>query len=380
MARRTTAALVGLCIGLSLEGCSSSQSGQSTSGPLAKQIGPEGGSVLLADGSGVVIPPGALSAGTSVTVALAQSAGALPSSDWIAAGPFYLLGPEGQAFSKPVTVTLAFDPSRLPEDVPADDISIVTSKATGTPDYDALPTTMVDSTHVSAQTTHFSIFLPVWERTQPCGDGRIPASAVCCDKASVTSSSYCTGKPGTNTSSGNATAECLANAAGTCTNSNPFASPRALYCCSMGGSQGSNDCPLGQYHCGLQCTSDRRGCQVGGPPIGAGGAPGNGTGGATGAGGTAAGTGGQGGSAGATFATGGNTSSVPPCQSNLDCPQDGITLSVCCTGQCRPDPSASLGLCGSGKCLLCKTDGDCPSGDVCFLNANDPSCFPDPCK
>jgi len=284
-------------------GCSSSRSGGSASGPPpGKQIGPEGGSVLLADGSGVVVPAGALAARVNVTIGLTPGAAALPSSDWIAAGSSYLLGPEGQVFLKPVTVTLAFDPSRLPADLLGDGISVVTSPATGTPDYSPLPTTIVDSTHVSAQTTHFSIVVPVWVRTQPCGNGRIPASAVCCDKGSVTSSSYCTSRPGTNTPGTNAPTECIDNLAGMCTGSNPFSSPRALYCCSIGGSQGSNDCPAGQYHCGLQCTSDRRGCQVGGLPTGGGGgggAPGGNLGGTTGAGGTM-GTGGDSGSGGGT--------------------------------------------------------------------------------
>ncbi len=303
--RRRTTALAGLCISLWMGGCSSSQSGGSASGPPGKQIGPEGGSVLLADGSRVDVPAGALATGVSVTIGLTPSAAALPSSDGIAAGSSYLLGPEGQTFLKPVTVTLAFEPSRLPADVPGDGISVVTSPATGTPDYSPLPTTIVDSTHVSAQTTHFSIVVPVWQRTRPCGNGRIPASAICCDRGSVTSSSYCTSRAGTNTSGTNAPAECFDNLAGMCTGSNPFSSPRsfvpaplAAYCCSIGGSQGSNDCPAGQYHCGLQCTSDRGGCKIGGSPAGGSGSGGSvNLGGATGAGGTT-GTGVGGGSGG----------------------------------------------------------------------------------
>src|SRR5580658_1993681 len=98
------------CGSSALGGCSSSKSGGSTP---SGQIGPAGGSVTEPDGSGVTIPAGALGSNVDITVQSDPGAPA-PPSQWVVVGTPYLLGPEGQQFSKPVTVTLAIDPSLLP--------------------------------------------------------------------------------------------------------------------------------------------------------------------------------------------------------------------------------------------------------------------------
>jgi hypothetical protein len=161
------------CLGAAVTaaGCSSSSSGGSTPG---QSIGAAGGSFTTADGSGVSIPAGALPAGSSVEVTVAVDPNApTPPSAWIAVGSTYLVGPEGQQFSQPVTVTIAFDPARLPTGRTAHDISVLTSPATGTPSYGPLTTTEVDSTRVSASTTHFSYFMAV----VPNGVGNVDAGS-----------------------------------------------------------------------------------------------------------------------------------------------------------------------------------------------------------
>jgi hypothetical protein len=140
--------------------CSTSGGG-SPSGQNGTSIGPAGGGVTATDGSGVTVPAGAVAVGSSINVTVTADPGAPapPADQWIAVGPAYLFGPEGQQFLRPVTVTLAFDPTRLPSGRTVNDVVLVTSPATGAPSYASLATTVVDATHVSAQTTHFSIIM-----------------------------------------------------------------------------------------------------------------------------------------------------------------------------------------------------------------------------
>jgi hypothetical protein len=116
-------------------------------------IGSGGGTVTTAGGSGVRIPSGALTSDVSITVQLATNA-PLP-SEGTPVGPTYLLGPEGQKFARPVTVTLEFDPTELFDGESADDIIIYTSPKEN-PSFVPLVTSVVDANHVSATTTHFS--------------------------------------------------------------------------------------------------------------------------------------------------------------------------------------------------------------------------------
>lgn len=124
---------------------------------VTQQVGSSGGSVVATDGSGVTIPAGALAAGTNVTVTSSPGAQAAPGTT--AVGTTYLLGPEGTQFAVPVTVTLAVDLGKLPSGKTISDVIIYTAPK-DTTNFVGLPTTMVDSTHVSAQTTHFSLWQP----------------------------------------------------------------------------------------------------------------------------------------------------------------------------------------------------------------------------
>ncbi|MBI3945777.1 MAG: carboxypeptidase regulatory-like domain-containing protein [Armatimonadetes bacterium] len=65
-----------------------------------------GGAVVTDDGSGVLVPPGALTGDTTVTVGLVSDALAPPSGR-AAAGAVYAFGPQGVDFLKPVTVSVA---------------------------------------------------------------------------------------------------------------------------------------------------------------------------------------------------------------------------------------------------------------------------------
>ena len=142
---------------LLLVGCGGGNNNSSQDLSTASGIGPSGGKVTVADGSGVQIPSGALTAEVDITVT-ANTSAAAPSGVTLV-GPVYTLGPEGQQFAQPVTVTLAITPSKIPSGKSAANVVIYTAPV-GSTTYTMLTTTVVDSTHVSAQTSHFSNVAP----------------------------------------------------------------------------------------------------------------------------------------------------------------------------------------------------------------------------
>jgi hypothetical protein len=82
------------------------------------RIGPAGGSVSLADGTRVEIPPGALAAPIEVTISKVPGVALPPSMTQVGSvgsvGSMYEIGPEGTEFAAPVTITLAWSPSMRP--------------------------------------------------------------------------------------------------------------------------------------------------------------------------------------------------------------------------------------------------------------------------
>jgi hypothetical protein len=132
--------------------------GASTPSPVTDTITPAGGTVAISDGTSVSVPAGAVAANTAITVG--------PESDSVSingvvlVGDTYRFGPEGTQFTVPVTVTLAYDPSKLTSGTTASDVTIMTAPV-GSSDFTPLATTSVDATHVSATTTHFSDFVAV---------------------------------------------------------------------------------------------------------------------------------------------------------------------------------------------------------------------------
>ncbi len=153
-----TALMVNMGAMSGLTGCSSDDSSQAAQQHASTVVGATGGTVTTQDGTGVTVPAGAVPANVTITVDATPSA---PTpSQGTAVGTPYTFGPEGQQFSVPVTVTLAFDPSSLPAGKTANDVVIFTAPA-GTTSYVPLGTSVVDSTHAAAQTTHFSTFVCV---------------------------------------------------------------------------------------------------------------------------------------------------------------------------------------------------------------------------
>jgi hypothetical protein len=136
-----------------------------------------GGKVVLSDGTQISIGAGALSTSTYVTVAVDDSAMALTGATPV--GKAYLFGPEGQIFHVPVDVTLAVDVGALPADKTISDVLVYTAPA-GSNEYTVLPTTVVDAQHVTAPTTHFSIFRPA-----------LAVSAPICEKGTHLGNGHC---------------------------------------------------------------------------------------------------------------------------------------------------------------------------------------------
>jgi len=98
--------LVALHLGLALlhAACSST-----TSTSVSMTVGQTGGTVSaamgIASGASVVVPAGALNDSVTITLGVGDSAVGLPAG-LTAAGPAIVLGPEGQTFGAPVTVTI----------------------------------------------------------------------------------------------------------------------------------------------------------------------------------------------------------------------------------------------------------------------------------
>jgi hypothetical protein len=138
---------------------------------LSRSIPPAGGTLTEPDGSSLYLPQGALSASTTLTMTPAPDAAAtIPGATLV--GTSYTFGPEALQFAAPVTVTLAFDPRLLPPSKRASDVVIFTA-AVGSSAFSALSTVLVDATHVSATTMHFSIFAPQVPADAPL-DGAMP--------------------------------------------------------------------------------------------------------------------------------------------------------------------------------------------------------------
>ncbi len=143
------------------------------------------------EGATVAVPAGALSATTTLTATATPSA--IPSTGTVtltggsatsgtAVGTPFVFGPEGTTFSVPVTVTLPFDPAKVPTGKTSASIQIATAPI-GTTTFTLLPTTVVDTTHVSAPTSHFSGFVPVIPQSSGgsgCGSGGDCATGMIC--------------------------------------------------------------------------------------------------------------------------------------------------------------------------------------------------------
>jgi hypothetical protein len=122
-----------------------------------KTVGPSGGTVNNSAGVTIQLPAGAVASSTNVTIQAAPSPAAVADSTTV--GTTYLFGPEGATFAQPVTVTIPFSVSDLPQGYTSADIEIFTAPE-GSSDFTSLGGALADSTHIQATTTHFSQFVP----------------------------------------------------------------------------------------------------------------------------------------------------------------------------------------------------------------------------
>lgn len=99
-----------------LAACGGGGGGNSAPPAAAGTIGPAGGTVTSPEGASVTIPAGALSSDVAIAITKSSAiAPALPAtSDVQAAGDFFDLTPHSTTFAVPATVTVPFDPARVP--------------------------------------------------------------------------------------------------------------------------------------------------------------------------------------------------------------------------------------------------------------------------
>jgi hypothetical protein len=120
-------------------------------------IGSAGGTLTGADGTRLVVPAGALPTETAISISTSDAAAP---SGTVAVGAAFEFGPEGATFSTPVTITLGYSPSKIPDGKTASDIVVYTA-AKGSTEYAALETVRAEvGDQVSVSVKHFSVFVP----------------------------------------------------------------------------------------------------------------------------------------------------------------------------------------------------------------------------
>jgi hypothetical protein len=124
-------------------------------GGASQVVDQTGGVVTTNEGTTLVIPPGALTAQTTITITLRPDAAAPAGVTPVTAA--HQFGPEGQTFLVPVCITLAFEPELLPAGTTEQGVVLYSAPQDGGPnDYQPLETSAVDRSHVIGMTTHFS--------------------------------------------------------------------------------------------------------------------------------------------------------------------------------------------------------------------------------
>jgi hypothetical protein len=124
-------------------------------GGASQVVDQSGGVVTTNEGTTLVIPPGALTAQTTITITLVPDATA--PSGVMPVTAVHQFGPEGQTFLVPVCITLAFEPELLPAGTTEQDVVLYSAPQDGGPsDYQPMTTSAADPSHVIGMTTHFS--------------------------------------------------------------------------------------------------------------------------------------------------------------------------------------------------------------------------------
>jgi hypothetical protein len=124
--------------------------GEPTGPATTVEIGPDGGRAASPDGSiAIDIPPGAVAATTAITLQPITSG--VPGT----IGSAWRLGPEGQTFAVPVTITFAYDPAVIGDYGPD---ALVVSFHNAEGGWNVVPVTATDAAAhtVSVQSPHFS--------------------------------------------------------------------------------------------------------------------------------------------------------------------------------------------------------------------------------
>jgi hypothetical protein len=120
-------------------------------------IGPAGGAIALANEVGLVIPAGALSTPTAITVAPTTSYPATDGEVGTASGTKAVdFQPEGLTFNGAATLTIGYDPSTVPADIPEDELRLHTVTAGLWDEISGSVIDLADHT-LTAPIEHFSI-------------------------------------------------------------------------------------------------------------------------------------------------------------------------------------------------------------------------------
>ena len=142
--------------------------------PASGTIGPNGGSVVNAQGDEVDIPAGDITTSTVVSIGAAPSG--IVDPGFTPVGPPVEFTPNGLQFKNPATVTVKFNPSQIPAGMTSSNIRVLRRDSTGT--ITPLVPTNVDTVNqkVSVLTGDFCTFEP--EATANVTSGTLTPSIV----------------------------------------------------------------------------------------------------------------------------------------------------------------------------------------------------------
>ncbi|HEV8245859.1 MAG TPA: hypothetical protein VGP93_08820, partial [Polyangiaceae bacterium] len=153
-------AILGACSSEKSENGTPGAEGYSTLDPVTQAIGPTGGTIGDASRASAVVPAGAVS--QLVEFKISEVVGIQPGStlelplDTDAFSPVFAFEPHGQAFDKPVTITLAQSAGSDPE------LELLTTD--GTTPWQTVGITSIEPTLVQADVSHFSYFVAAKHR------------------------------------------------------------------------------------------------------------------------------------------------------------------------------------------------------------------------